>query len=452
MTLPTRAQIDTAFAKAIKLIDQTYRYGSKNATNFVSLIQDLQSPLFGDYSSEAAVNAQAMRNLLAGTVSRAAAQAILRPFLKMYVQDVIGRSDVTSDAAMQAEIYRYYVDQRLRVTGRGFTFGSPSAAAANIGTMQMIRLTEDRYHFPIESASPDSKRCRCVLDQNTGAQGQGAETWYLEGQIPPPDDLIRSGSGLTMNLTGLTADNSLLSNPDWRNFSATTLVSGGLTTTPTELTDWTTSVAVSGSTFNLDNTPSRLFRTAPSNVVSSAYSLVVKATNLITQKLSLRNTKIDQDLPYCLALVWNRQIGSASGTLKVRLGNTETSVSVAAQTGWQVTICPPTQAWANWYRVFQEDDLQIDIDWTRTGGDLYLAEILLVPGSPAGSGNGLDGFFWMLPSSTAQWRAPRVGDEFTFTDVVTPASEGINQRTLAFAWPGFYLPSAIGSGITFSDA
>lgn len=451
MGLPTRAQVESGWSNAIKLIDQTWLYGSKNATNFVALLQTLQPLLFGDYSADAAGTAQALRSLLAGAVSRPVIQTLMRPFMKMYCQDVIGRTDLTTDAAMLAEIYKFFVDNRLRVTGRGITYGTPTAKAGNIGTVQLTRLTQDRKNFPIESCMLDAKRCRCIVDQNTGAQGQGAETWYLEGQTPGPDDLIRSGSGLTQNITGLTADDSKLSNADFRNFTATTPVVGGLTTTLTDITDWTCSPAVSGTTYQLDNLAGNIFRVPPSNSLANCYSLVLLATALMTQKLSLRNTKLDLNTPYNLAIVWNRQIAAASGTLKIRMGNTETVVAVAAQTGWQVTQCPPSRGWSNWYEVFAQDDLQIAIDWTSSGGSLYIAEILLVPGTPATSNFGMDGWFWMLPNSTAKWAAPRVNDEFNFSDLVTGA-DGKNQRTMAYGFPGFYFPSAVGSGITFSDA
>jgi len=451
MAPPTRAQIESAWAAGIKLVDQIFRFGSKNATNFVSLLQTLQPLLFGDWSNEATDVASAIRSTLSGSCSRSAIQSFMRAFMKMYVQGVIGRTDLSTDTAMAAEIYKYFIDNRLRVPSRGITFGSPTAAAANIGTSQLLRLTTDRFNFPIEAASLDAKRCRCILDQNTGAQGQGGESWYLEGQTPPIDDLQRSGSGLTTTLKGITSDDSILSNPDFRNFTATSPVTGGLTTTLTDITDWTCTPSVSGTTYQLDNYANNIYRVPPSNSLAGAYSLVLLATALLTQKLSLRNKKLNQDLPYALVIIWNRQIGAASGTLKIRMGNTETVVSVSAQTGWQVTVCPPNRGWSNWYRVFAEDDLQIDIDWTSTGGSLYISEILLFPLTPATSGNGFDGYFAVIPSSAPVWKAPRIFDEFNFADMVT-GSDGINQRTLGFAFPGFYLPSSVTSGITFADA
>lgn len=450
MGLPTRTQIESAWGAAIKLIDQTYRYGSKNATNFVTLLQTLQPLLFGDFSSDAAGVAQAIRSTLAGSISRAAVQSLMRPFMKMYCQDVIGRSDL-SDQGMQSELYKYYVDNRLRVTGRGITYGTPVAAAGNIGTVQLLRLTTDRFNFPIESVSLDAKRFRCIIDQNSGAQGQGNETWLLEGQTPAPDDLLRSGSGMSQTFQGQTADQSLLSNSDFRNFTASATVAGGITTTPSDITDWTCSPAVSGSVYNLDNQPINIFRVAPSNSLANAYSLALLASATLTQKLSLRNTKLDQNVPYALVLIWNRQIGNASGTLTINMGGTQTVVTVNSQTGWQVTICPPNRGWSNWYRVFAQNDLQVSVQWTASSGTLYLAEALLIPMSQSNSPNGVDGYFAVIPSSTPQWVAPRIFDEFDFADMVV-GSEGVNQRTLAFAWPGFYLPSAIGSGITFPDS
>jgi hypothetical protein len=432
---PTRSEIETAWKNAINLLDQTYRYGGKNPTNFLGLLDTMEQSLEGEFVFEAVQAAQSIRSSLAGTVSRAAAQALFRPFLQMYCRHVIGRTDLTSDEAMLSEFYQYFVDNNYRVQSRAFTFGTPTAVAGNIGTTQIVRLTRDRYNFDIESGHIDSKRATCVLDANTGA-GEGQEVWFFEGQSPSRDDLYRSGSGAFGTLAGLSADDSLLNNADFRNF-------GNTAAAPDDITDWTADTAVSSATFEFDNNAANRYRIAPSNSSANAYSLVVKATNRISQKLTVRGTELDPNVPYLLAVIWNREIGGASGTLVLRMGNTANSISVAAQTGWQVSFAPPSAGWSNWYRVFAENDLALDVDWTRTGGNLYIAEALLVPG------NYLDGsWYWVLPSSAAAWIPPRINDRHNIVDIATDA---VIQRSLAFAWQDFYLPSSVGSSITWPD-
>lgn len=433
---PTRAEILTSWANQIKIFDETYRYGSINGTNLLNLINTLDQSIEGEFADQALAAAYAMRGQLAGMVTQAQAQALFRPFLQMYCRHVVGRTDLTSDEAMLSEFYQDFVDNGQRVQSRVFTFGTPTSAAGIIGTVQMARLTRDRYNFDIESGHIDQKRVTCVLDSNTGTS-EGNEVWFMEGQVPSRDDLYRSGSGLSTTLRGLTADESNLNNADFRSF-------GNTAAAPDDITDWTSSVAVSATNYEFDNNAANRYRIAPSNTSANAYSLVVKNTALLTQKLTVRGTDLDPNVPWLLAGVWNRAIGAASGTLVFRMGNVQNSIAVAAQTGWVVSLVPASVGWGNWYRVFAERDLQIDVGWTRTGGNLYLAEVLLIPGTF------FDGsWWWMLPNSAAAWAPARIFDRFTATDIATDA---VIQRSLAHAWRDFYLPSSNGSSITFVAA
>lgn len=433
---PTRAQVETQFRAAINVFDQLYRFGSVNATNFLNLLDTLEQSYNADSRlvAEADAAAQAVRSSLSGLVSRGTAQALFRPFLRAYCLHVIGRKDIANDAQMLDAWYQYFIDNTLRVQSRVFTFGTPAATAGNVGTTQILRLTRDRYNFALEAGHIDSKRARCIVDANTGSQ-IGRETWLVEGQVAWPDALKRSGSGFQTIMAGLTIDDSLLSNPGFQSFS-------GTATAPTAIIDWTSSATVNGTNYLFDSNAANRFRVNPTEPATQ-YSLRVSATTALTQKLTVRGTELDNNTPYVFAVVWNRAIGAASGTLVLRLGNTQNSITVSAQTGWQVSTAPPSTGWSNWYRVFAEPDLQIDIDWTRTGGDLYIAEALLLPGRFH------DGtWYWILPASTAAYVAPRINDEFTWPDIATDA---VIQRNLAFAWPGFYLPSANGSGVTFTE-
>ncbi len=431
---PSRSEIETSWRAAINLFHQTYKYGSKNATNFLDLLDTLQQSMEGEFVSEAVAVAESIRSSLASVVTRGTAQALFRPFLQMYMRHVVGRTDLSTDEEMLQELYRYYVDNNLRVQGRNITYGTPAAAAGMIGTTQVLRLTRDRYNFPIESGHIDKKRLRCILDSNTGT-GVGAEVWHLKGQTRPKDDLYRSGSGYQATLAGQTIDDSLLNNAGFRSL-------GGTASAPDDIPDWTSSVAVSSSLCEFDST--NIFRRAPSDGSSgTVYSLKLKASATLSQKLTVKGTELDVNTPYLTAVVWRRDIGAGNGTLTIHQGNIRNIVSVAAQTGWVVSTVPSSPSWACWYRVFQEEDMDIKVEWVRSSGDIHIAEVLFLPGTY------FDGsYYWVLPSSTSAYVPPRIDDQFDWADIAT---DSIIQACLAFAWPGFYLPSSIGSSITFAD-
>jgi len=432
---PTRSEIETSWKAAINLFHQTYKYGSKNATNFLALLDTLQQSMEGEFMSEAVSVAEALRSSLAGLVTRSTAQALFRPFLQMYMRHVIGRTDLSSDEEMLQELYRYFIDNNLRVQGRDITYGTPTAASGIHGTTQVLRLTRDRYNFPIESCYVDKKRLRCILDSNTGA-GIGGESWNIKGQTRPKDDLYRSGSGEQGILTGQTIDSSLLSNPGFRTL-------GGSAGLPDDIPDWVSSVQpVSSTVFEYDST-NYFRRTISDGSSGTVYSLKLKASVTLSQKLTVKGTQLDTNTPYLTAVVWNRALGAGSGTLTIRQGNVQQSIAVAAQTGWVVSCVPTAPTWACWYRVFAKDDVDISLQWARSGGDIRIAEVLFLPGTY------FDGsYYWVLPSSVATYVPPRIDDEFNWADI---SPDSIIQACLAFAWPGFYLPSSIGSSISLSD-
>lgn len=442
MADPSRAVTQAEWSAAVKILNQIRAFGNVNATNFLALLNSLETIYAGDYVSDASGAVQSVRSSLAGTISQGAAQTLLRPFLQTYAKSVIGRTDVSNDGLMWDWLYRYMIDNTLRVQSRIMTYGAISQSIGT-GTVQVQRLTKDKYNFDLEGGYGDSKLVTCLFDQNTGTQ-QGNETWRIIGQDRAKDELQHSGSGLEGILSGLTADDSLLQNADFRAF-------GGTASLPTSLTGWTSTNGDSSTYYTLDST--NVYRTSPSLVGSTQYSLVIQASNFFTQKLTVRGTELDDDTPYLMAVVWNRAVGTGSGTLNFRMGGVTTTVAVAAQTGWVVTLVPLSTGQSCWYRNFYQNDLQLQIEWIKTSGTVNIGEVLFVPGTL------FDGtYYWMLPSSTATWAAPKVRDEFAFMDGES-ASGGVNQRWNARASFGGpprvgrgYLPHSNGSSTTWNDA
>lgn len=430
MANPTEAVIIAQWQAAVDLLEETSKYGRSNSKNVLAMLNTLETAYAGDWLDEAEGAAQAIRAAVAGVVSRSVAAAIQRPFLKQYLKSVVGRTDLQSDDEMFDELYRYYVENGKRVQSRAFTFGSPAAAGANVGTTQIIRLTKDQYNYDIEASHIDSKRALCVLDANTGTD-PGREVWQLIGQARPKDDLEFSGSGDEGVLVGATADDSFLNNASWSGF-------GGTASVPTSIDSWTSNVAVSSSLCTFDST--NYFRAAPSEG-STPYAIKLLASVILSQKLTVKGTDLDPNVPMLMAVAWNRSIFSAAGTVYLRMGGTTTTITLAAQSGWQITLVPVTPGQSDWYRLFQQNDLECSIEFARNSGSLLVDDVLFIPGTA------FDGhWYWQIPSS-ATYVAPRINDKFTFADIAT------DSKVQKWIYRGFrrYLPHSLGSSITFAD-
>lgn len=403
------------------------------------MLDTLEQSMEGDYLDDLTAAAQVLRANAATNVSGAIAQALFLPILRQMCKSVIGRGDLNSIPSMTFEWYKYSIDNAQRVNSRVITYGSPATSGTVIGNGQIVRLTKDAFNFNIESVAIEQKRAFCVADYQNGTN-RGNEVFQLVGQTPSRDDLQRSGSGAEGILVGVTADDSLLFNAGWSNF-------GNTAASPDAITNWTSltlagaSLSVTSATYTFDST--NYFRAAPSDG-STSYAINIKASCILRQKLSVRGTKLDPNTPYLLAVVWNRAVGSGSGTLVLRMGAANVSVAVAAQTGWNVTLVPgSTLGQSNWYRQFAQDDMAIDIQWTRTSGDLLIDDVLFIPMTQ------YEGTFYAaIPASTATYTPWRLRDTYVWTD--TTATDSKVQKWLHRAGLG-YQPHSSGSSITLSD-
>lgn len=432
MADPSRSTIQNEWLNAVNILEQTYLYGSKNATNLLALMNTLQLSYAGDWLDEEEDVVEGIAGAISGAISDATAAAIQRPFLKQYLKSVIGRTDLVSDQEMWDALYTYSIDNGLRVQGRAFTYGTPAASGSPAGTMQILRLNRDKYNMPLEAQHIDSKIAECVLDRNTGTE-YGAEVYRVRGQSPERYNLKVSGSGDETLMAALTADDSLMGNASWSGFDSSS--------SPTTIDSWTSSTTISSSLCTFDST--NIFRTAPSDG-TTGYALNLKASNRFSQTLVAAGQTLNQDVPYLLAVVWNRAVGSAAGTLTLRMGTASTTVTVAAQTGWTQTLCPSSVPLGQscWYRNIAQNNLTIDIDWTRTSGDLLIDDVLFVPGTFFDGG-----WYWAIPSSTATYVAGRVGDTYTWPDIAT---DSVLQKWFHRGFRRF-LPSSVGSSITWTD-
>lgn len=426
MASPTRAEVEIAWRNAVKLLEETRLFGNVNATNFVGRQDTFEQSLESDFVNEQTSAVARIRALLSGVIANSSAAAVILPHMKAYCRHVVNAPDIASAQAMVDAIYKYMNDNALTVNSQDFVFGAAVAGGGNLGNGTIRRLNVDAYGYNIEAQHADVKTVTCRFDLNTGSR-KHEEIFQFEGQAPGPDSLQVSGSGGKLIVSALSARNSLLGNASFSQRSGTSAA-------PTEITSWTSSVTVNSTNYTFDEV--NYYRDFHGDTTPK--SLNMKVTANLTQKLSLLGRKLRVDVPYLLQVSWNRAVGAATGTLLARLGAQSNSVVAAAQTGWQQLFVPTAIGTNCWYRNFDEQDLDISLEWTRTGGELLIDDILLVPAT------GFDGsWYWIIGGSTPFLR----DDVFTFTDTKTGAilNEWMRRGL------GRYLPSATAAGETWTD-
>ncbi len=412
-------------------------YPAPNASNLLTDLTNLQQVYEGDWLDEQEDAVEGIRNQAASILSQGAYAAMLRPWLKQFMKSVIGRTDLQSDLEMWQEFYLYCQAQALYAQSRAFTYGTAVANGSNTGNGQILRLTRDKYNFPIEGGYVESKRIRCVADENSGTR-RGQEVFQMKGQARTRDEIDRSGSGLEGTLVGQTIDDSILNNAGFRSY-------GGTAAAPTSLTSWTSSAGDSSAVYTIDTTD--YFRYAPSEIPSgtpSSLSLVA-STRLQQYLTGAKQTSLSDNIPYLMAVIWNAEVGTAVGTLNIRMGGITTTVTVSGQSGWNVSLAPSNIAlgFSCWYRQFAQANLLYEVEWIRTSGTIKVGEVLVLPGTP------FDGcWYWAIPSGTpyAQWRDR---DEYDVVDRATGSAKW--QNAIMRGFPGVYVPSSDGSSVGLTE-
>ena len=105
---------------------------------------------------------------------------------------------------------------------------------------------------------------------------------------------------------------------------------------PTAITSWTSSVTVNSTNYSFDS--ANVYRDFIG--AGTAYAVNVKVTANLTQRLTVRGTRLNVGVPYFLQVAWNRQVGTASGTLLARMG------AIACDQGVRLLMGDSTNAMA----------------------------------------------------------------------------------------------------------
>jgi len=428
MATQTEAQIQAEISAAIAVFEESRKYFHVNSSGALSNYIARESTFFastdGDFST---LSRQGLSNFRAGLnsiISRASLQSVLDPLLRNYAK-VVGTITETDPLGILRRLYDRFTDNTLSVDSREITFGTP-AAGSNIGDGIINRLTRDSRAQLVENVTVEAKRADCVFDQNTGAD-EHEEIFEFRGQDPEIDFLQVTGSGDSARIQAVSARNSLVLNPSFSDF-------GGTIGTLTDLTSWDVSLI---SAFTLDEV--NFYRGFPGDSTPRALQFTVNG--YVEQLFSENSIRLEQEIPYYCQIAYNRSVGSCDGTLILTLGNVQTSVTLAAQSGWQILRIPIGSS--NWPRVFANGDaMKLRIQLTgRTTGTLLVDDVIFTPFTP------FDGTWYCVVGGAN----PFIGnhhDTFTWTDTAVDAA--VIQYWLWRAY-GFYLPHNNVGGETWTD-
>ena len=444
---PTETEIQTQWANAIDVIETLRAQFDDTIAGASGKLDTLMQALEGEYlPSELTNYAAATRNSMSDLVSPGIANSIITPVLYEYARilaaDAAGGfgSSYRTPADIFRALYEWFVATSETVQSRAITFDtSVTAGGSNVGNGALSRLTVDENTFDLEACHVEKKQFRCRTDQNSGAE-ENAEVFEMSGTAASFDSLLRSafGSGesartaLVSRHAGTGTGGSLLTNSSFSQFTATA--------TPA-FTAWTESAG--GDYVAQDTT--NYYRTYP-NAQTDASLKITGGSGTVTLKQTLANMRIrrvDPNTPYFLRVMVNKTIGSASGgTFTIRLGSIAVDTTIAAMgANWQEIIIPLDTSC--WFRIFNEDPFDIEIEWaSSSSGYLLVDDVLFTPFDL------IDGTWWVLRGNAASHTPWLVDDLLTVTDTGGAPATGKIQWWLFVAGFG-YLPSS--DSPTFAD-
>ena len=432
MATPTRAELETQPKALADLWDESRKFAAVNTTggtsNWIALEDTLVQASEGDYQDQVLARVSALRSNLSNLRNGFAAALYwhLREwgrFLNVPETDLAG---------LVERLYDDFIDNAKRVKTRTFTRATPTAHASNAGNGTIQRLTVDDQGLALEGdLAAEPWVAECVRDAQTGATQRGQEVFQFRGSDRAKDGLEILGSGILRELAAVHPRDSLVLNASFDAF-------GGTATAPTSITNWSSSVTVNSANFTLN--AANVYLPAR-NAATTVYSLANRASNTLAQRLDVSNRRLDPKAPYYLQIAWNRAVGSFSGSLTLRLGQTSASVTITSQAGWNVLRLVADRNL--WFSRFNANTPDVRLVVTRNAGYLLLDDVIFVPWSGVGGT-----YFVVAPGSTpfvAGSRNLRDGDRFNWTDTGT---EAVIQRFFAHNTGGRYLPHSATPTVT----
>ncbi len=435
MATQTEGQVQSEIKNRIAIFQELRKFGHVNSSgalsNYIAREITALADVQGDYSKESNAELAGFRGLLAGAINNTLLQRVIDPLLRNYAR--VDTTIVELDGpSILSRLYLRFIANSLSVKSRGISFGSVSAGS-NIGNGTINRLTVDAYGYNIEATHLEAKKALCIRDEFTGAD-EHEEVFEFRGSTLLIDQLQVSGSGISLEVTALSARRSLAANASFSSFS------GDSITSLTEVSGWTPG-AETISNYELDQT--NYYRTSGGSSDPDPASLKFLSNGTMTQLFSFNSISLNPDAPIYVQIAYNRSVGSCNGRLTLQVGNDSASVDLSgASSGWQILRLPLTKM--RYPRNFSNlNTATIVITLSgRTTGTLLVDDLIMAPFTR------VDGLYYALVGGAT----PFVGenrDTFTWTDALS-GTDSIIQQWLWRIY-GAYLPYKADGSETWSD-
>lgn len=434
MATQTEAQVKTEIADRAAILQELSKFcginASGNISHYVAREETAQDDPAGDYTAQSNQGLKALRSQLASAVGSQQALDILGPLFLNYalVDTTIPETD---PSAAFLRIRRRYVLNTLSVKSRDISYGS-WAAASNIGSGTINRLTVDEDGFDLENCHVEVKAAECTADSAQGGTAPHEEVFQFRGATRNVDQLQIAGSGWLSEVSAASGKSNPFTNPSWDQLDGSAITS--LTTLPA----WTVG-AETISNYNLDRT--NYYRDYQG--VTDPASLKFLDNGSVEQAFTVANVAVVQNVPYYAQIAWNREVGSCDGTLWFSVGNASVSVTLSTQTGWQILRLPLTRnCWPKNFAAATAPKVKVQLA-NRTTGTLLVDDFIFAPMAF------VDGTYH-LPVGGATKFVANSHDRFTATDTFV-GSDSVNNQWFWRAI-GLVLPGNKVGGETWADA
>lgn len=441
--MATEAQIQTTIADQVRILDEFLRYASVNTERFTGSTPthedtfrgNLQNDYF-EYHDIVDGVARFREHIHLGIEL---APSMLTPGFREYGK-IIGVPERDPRAVID-RLYDHFIDNTERVTSRGFSAATPSAAGGNTGDGVLNRLNVDENNFVLENQTPDAKTAICIQDEHSGSV-KHEEVFELRGEEAGFDSILldgtvaaalRGGSGRRTLLKALSAADSLnfIANPSFDEVSGT----------PALPTDWTIDTPANATSVT---TPTyRDFEGA-----GTSRALEITGDINVSQLFTTRRLTINPRIPLFAQVAVHKNTATA-GTISFFIGNgggVVMPINISTlSAGWNVLTVAGLTATANrdsWYKNIKKSlapDVFVEVSNMGTGQSIYIDDVVVAPFTF------FDGGWYALVGGATKFLRD---DKFTFTDTSTEA--GLIQKWLWRAF-GLYLPHTTGTPVTWAD-
>ena len=418
--------------QVIKITDEGWRFGAAaadggNATNLCDMNATLDPLLKGTRIAFFSAHVKQLRKDLLTFISKIN-EALRQSFLE-YGQALNFPEESPGPAFKR--IYRDYITNSKRVTSRGFVFGTP-AAFTGTGNGEVVRCYFDEYGQVMEACTAEDKRIECTADANSRAPGIHQELFQITGESRG-DALERRGTALVSSEFAALSSATALA-MQFRNPSFSSFVPTASPTSPTAITDWTSSITVDGTNFafRTGTAGTDYYRGYQGDTTPYALEVLETGTWALTQDLTANGVKFEEDGAYYFHIRFKRKT-SADGNLVLTIGGVSATVDLTTKTNdvwYTLRIAMTADAW---YRSFGGSQITLSI--ARTGS--ATTGTVVIDDFTAGKMFPADGGFWAVIGGSTPFK---LADYTTVTDVAVLDVAAKIQRWHVDG-PGGYLPS-----------